>query len=204
MKSLFLLFFLLFSSVHIDAQGIRMRDLFAAMPDSLMPFVTRNNRLDCIDFMENHMEARVRNRLEQYVELKALTADYLLFQTSQKGYTEMKYVADSDTTGLLFVVRTCLGPIADSHVMCFNTDWTLIPSPMTRPRVQDFFHIPDEAQTEAVRLVLTELEDLPFLKASLSEDEANLTWEISLEYLSREGREMVQPYVRPVVQPLGR
>ena len=40
----------------------KMRDVFATMPDSVLGLMTKNNRLDCIDFIENDMEAKVRNR----------------------------------------------------------------------------------------------------------------------------------------------
>ena len=79
-----LLFFILHSSFFISCAMAQpmMRDVFAAMPDSVLPLVTKNNRLDCIDFIENNMEARVRNRMGEYVALEALTSTYARFRTS--------------------------------------------------------------------------------------------------------------------------
>lgn len=54
-------------------QAQKMRDVFAAMPDSVLGIMTKNNRLDCIDFIENDMEAKVRNRFDGFSVLKALT-----------------------------------------------------------------------------------------------------------------------------------
>ena len=51
---------LLFAAVSAGAQ-LKMREVFAQLPDSVLPLMTRNNRLDCIDFIENGMEARVKN-----------------------------------------------------------------------------------------------------------------------------------------------
>ena len=34
-------------------QAQKMRDVFAAMPDSVLGIMTKNNRLDCIDFVES-------------------------------------------------------------------------------------------------------------------------------------------------------
>ena len=61
-------------------QAQKMRDVFAAMPDSVLGIMTKNNRLDCIDFIENDMEAKVRNRFDGFSVLKALTVDYLDLQ----------------------------------------------------------------------------------------------------------------------------
>ena len=198
-KRIYLTSLLMLTGVNLLAQEVKMRDLFAAMPDSLLPLVTRNNRLDCIDFIENHLEARVKNKLDQYVELKKLTEDYLLFQTSQKGYLEMKYVPNTDSTGVLYLVRTCLGPIADSSVKCFSQDWTPLECTLFRPGVEAFFSLPaDNGKDDALSYALRELQDMPFLKATLSETAPRITWEISLQFLSKEDRERLTPYVKTV------
>ena len=87
-----LLFFILHSSFFISCAMAQpmMRDVFAVMPDSVLPLVTKNNRLDCIDFIENNMEARVRNRMGEYVALEALTSTYARFRTSPLTVMEMK------------------------------------------------------------------------------------------------------------------
>ena len=53
-----LLFFILHSSFFISCAMAQpmMRDVFAAMPDSVLPLVTKNNRLDCIDFMHQPLD----------------------------------------------------------------------------------------------------------------------------------------------------
>ena len=68
-------------SFLVQAQ-VRVKDLFASAPDSIFPLLTQNNRLDCIDFRENNMTARVKNRMDDVSELKELTDDYLLMQVS--------------------------------------------------------------------------------------------------------------------------
>ena len=38
-----------------------MRDVFRQMPDSIVPYLTENNRLDFIDFIDSNMKAEVTN-----------------------------------------------------------------------------------------------------------------------------------------------
>ena len=66
------------------AMAQKMRDVFAAMPDSILEVMTKNNRLDCIDFIEHGMEARVRNRFDGFTQLKAMTLDYLDLQLTAR------------------------------------------------------------------------------------------------------------------------
>ena len=54
---------LLYITSVCSAQGLALRDAFRQMPDSVMPTLTQNNRLDCLDFLDAGMKAEVRNRL---------------------------------------------------------------------------------------------------------------------------------------------
>ena len=63
-------------------QQLRMADVFKQMPDSLMPYLSTNNRLDMIDFMDAHMKAEVTNLLDGKSEMTALADDSLTIQLS--------------------------------------------------------------------------------------------------------------------------
>lgn len=54
---------LLLMALNVSAQH-KVGDLFREMPDSLLPLLTRNNRLDLIDFCEAQMKSEVQNHLE--------------------------------------------------------------------------------------------------------------------------------------------
>jgi len=58
-------------------------ELFKEMPDSLLPYLTKNNRLDMMDFMEAGMPAKVTNRLGGTSTMTALTPDSLSITMNQ-------------------------------------------------------------------------------------------------------------------------
>lgn len=180
--------------------GLKMRDMFASMPDSIVPMMTKNNRLDCIDFIENEMEAKVRNKLDQFVELKKLTSDYLLLETSEVSWVEMKFVASSDSTGIIYLVRSCKGPATDSHVLCFDQDWKPVQNGVQRPAVESFFNLDkvDDKQKNTLQDAILMLKDLTFLEARLSDADTTLTWTIGLEELSKDERKVALQFVQPV------
>jgi hypothetical protein len=97
MKRTALIVFLLALASSISAQ-LRMRDIFAQLPDSVLPLTTRNNRLDCIDFIENGMEARVKNLFGDQVVLDSLTEDFMVLRTSEASCVEMKLFAEGTDT----------------------------------------------------------------------------------------------------------
>ncbi|MBQ9190594.1 MAG: DUF3256 family protein, partial [Bacteroidaceae bacterium] len=120
---------------RISAQNPKMRDVFAAMPDSVCPLVTRNNRLDCIDFIENGMEAKVRNVFDEYVTLEVLTADYARFRSSSSSLLEMKLLPTTDSTAVLCLLRTAQTGepgtplrLEDTTIRFLHPDWSPLDS----------------------------------------------------------------------------
>ena len=161
-------------SVALSAQEVKMRDVFAQAPDSIFPLLTKNNKLDCIDFIENNMRARVKNKFDTYSELTVLTDNFLRIKISEKSSAEMKLVNDS----LLCLVKTHYGPVADSQVYFYNVSWQPVSYTLERPKADDFFQ--PGANAEICGL----LRQLPLIKASLSPDDTTLTWELQTTELT--------------------
>ncbi len=205
-KIILLIICVLGFSASASAQEVLMRDVFAAMPDSLLPLVTKNNRLDCIDFIENNMEAKVRNRADEFVELKVLTKDYLLFETSAMSRVEMKLLMVDDTTQVVCMVRTYMAPTADSQVEFYTPQWQPVAERLAsrvnvrRPRVEDFFA--GATDDEAVRSAVLMLRDLPLMEARLSAEAPTLTWRIGLGELPRDEKKAAQKIVQPITQTI--
>ncbi len=66
--------------------------VFKEMPDSLMPYLSKNNRLDMIDFMEAKMKAVVNNLLDGKTVMTSLTADSLSIDMNGTLHIDMKIV----------------------------------------------------------------------------------------------------------------
>ena len=72
-----------------SAEGVQIRDVFRQMPDSLMPYLTQNNRLDFIDFLDSGMKAEVTNVTGGTSEMTALTDDSLSIRMSDALRVDM-------------------------------------------------------------------------------------------------------------------
>lgn len=212
-----LFFIFQFSIFNLSAQPTVMRDVFAAMPDSIAPLVTKNNRLDCIDFIENGMEARVRNALDQYVTLEALTPDYARFRTSSMAVMEMKLLPVNDSTSVLCLVRTALTGEAntprrleDSNILFLNPDWTPLDSAaafFTLPPLSAFITSDTPAEEtatseyseETYAAALRSLDSFHPIRLALSSDSATLTATVQPAYLAKDEREAISPRLRPLI-----
>lgn len=68
-------------SLIVQAQTT-MKEVFLAMPDSILPTLTQNNRLDMVDFLDARMKAQVTNALDGTSELESLDAVSLQLKMS--------------------------------------------------------------------------------------------------------------------------
>lgn len=114
-----------------------MRDMISNMPDSLLPLLTHVNRVDCIDFREAGMQARVTNRMGGTTELISLTDVYALWQYTEASVYEMRLLPVNDSTSVLCVVHTVQTPMPDSSVSFFDESWAPLPA-------DDFISLPSD------------------------------------------------------------
>lgn len=84
MKKLVLLFVLCLQlPVMAQESDLEVRQVFKQMPDSLTPYLSQNNRLDLIDFMDAKMRAVVTNLLGGDTEMTYLSKDSLHIKMSE-------------------------------------------------------------------------------------------------------------------------
>ena len=180
-----------------------MKSVFISMPDSITPLLTKVNKEDCVDFLDSNMKAEVSTRFGGTAEMKVLTDDYVLMQTTPTSSLEMKLFPVNDSVKVVCMVRTVCASACDSRIRFYASDWS------KQLRTEDFLQVPsgesfflpvDSLTDEA--LVIRKKADMHLLKASLSKDDASLTFIYTTpEYLNKEDREKLLPHLRqePVI-----
>ena len=115
-----------------SAQEQTLRDVFRQIPDSLMPSLSQNNRLDFIDFMDSNMKASVRNLLGGTSEMTALTDDSLSVRMSDALRIDMLLLTlDEPVDTIRRVVVFAESFLTDSvyqetELKFYTPDWQLI------------------------------------------------------------------------------
>lgn len=195
MKKVVLLLFLLLFCVNSFMSAQSMRTLFVQMPDSIMPFLTKNNREDCVDFIDANMLARVTNRLDAKSELLQFTSDYLHLKTSEAGSMQIKMLpVDGDT--ILCVINTVCAEACDSRIAFYTRNWQPLDGSIyfKKPLIRDFFlavNTPDSQQDSS--------DDLTYAKKAESLDELLDIADIYLVHLtfSDRGNILTAEYTMP-------
>ena len=100
------------TSLTAAADSDFLRQMFAEMPDTIMPYLTHNDRLDLMDFMDSDMKAEVTNSLGGKTQMTKLTPDTISIQLSEVSkidfyLMQLPAVAPIDScTQAVMVVRT--------------------------------------------------------------------------------------------------
>ena len=196
MKRIVYTFLLLAMSLHMAART-PMRNWLVTMPDSVMPLLTKNDRLDFIDFFDAKMAAVVTNRMEGKSRMDTLTADYVHFAYTPSTEVEMKLLPVNDSTDVLCMVTTIKAAVNDSRIAFFDEAWQplKVSDYMAEPCVEDF-RSTTTLQDDSARRAWSKM-DTFFRTYHLCAEEATLKCVLTaLDYLSKEDREEVEPYVR--------
>lgn len=193
---------ILFSLISLGLNAQTARDLFIAMPDSLLPTLTKNNRLDCLDFLASGMKAMVTNRLGGQSQMTHLSDTYVRIQLSPKSEWQMKVLpSPSDTAGIVIcTIATVSAPASDSRLCFYDAVWRPLPRERFLPHVpavRDFLlPLPDSARTYR-QLDARRAADISFVRADFAEGNDSLRFTLDTpRYMPKEAASELKSYVR--------
>lgn len=177
------------------AGGRTMKDFFIAMPDRLLPLLTQENRLDCVDFVASKMNATVKNRFGENTTLEVLTDRYARLQLTPVSRVEMRLLFSGSDT-VVCMVHTLQSVAAESKLAFYDTRWRPLAANryVRLPGVKDF--IRRKAQPAVVREVMQKVE-LPLLSVALDESSDTLKLRLGMDGGNVELKKELTPLVVP-------
>ena len=201
MRKIKLLLWCLCCTMSVWAQN--MKSVFVSMPDSIAPLFTKVNKEDCIDFLDSGMKAVVTNRFGKKSEMKVLSDDYVLVQSTESSTLEMKLLPLNDSIKVVCMVKTVCASACDSEIHFYTSDWNkelAVTDFLVMPDI-DMFFLSSDSAFDDYDLIRKKV-DMHLVKASLSKDDASLTFIYTTpDYLNKDDREKLLPYLRkePIV-----
>lgn len=193
--------FILSILVSVFMFGLKAQDMaavFTAMPDPKIPQLEHAWRKDLIDLYTAGKEAKLKNTMNGYSTLQKLTPDYLLLETTERSTMEMKLLPLVNKTYVVCVITTVNGPVPDSRVEFFTTEWQPLESEDMFVPVEAGWFLKEEAdKTDPAYLDAISRLDMNLIHYTLSPDNEQLTATYTTPlYLSKEEREKVLPFVK--------
>ena len=196
MKIFLISILLVFSVILAKAQN--MEDVFVKMPDNIILQLEEAWRKDLVDLYKSGKTASLENTMQGRSTLQKLTDDYMLLKSTEQSEVEMKLLPLVNNTYVICLIETVFGPVADSRISFFTTDWMRISAnELFVPVAEDWFLKEDaDCSSSDFEEVMVEL-NMFLVKYSLCAESANLTAEFTTpQYLSDKVREKAQPFLK--------
>lgn len=193
-----LLFILLVVTTQIFAQTkINMVQVFKEMPDSVIVYLSENNKLDMIDFMDADMDAVITNKLSGNTKLIYADSSYIKLQLNTAVEVEMKLLPyDGETKDscnyVICVINTYGVNLKESKVEFFTAKWNEIdiPDPLEKINYKKLLVKPDTLSSKRFHELIN-IPDAYMLKASLSQNENTISVNVTTNYLPKEDNEKI-------------
>lgn len=128
-----------------------MAEVLKLMPDSLLPYLTHNDKLDMIDYIDAKMKAEVSNKLEGKSTLDSISNDYLHMTLNEAVTIEMGITATPQMTAdschhAVCMITTYGNPAMESTLKFYTTKWNewkpaqpIVPSDILPPTCPDCY-----------------------------------------------------------------
>mgnify|MGYP006050340457 FL=1 len=130
------------SVVLVSAKSADIKNLFVEMPDSIMPLLVKNNRLDMLDYMDIGMSAKVKNKLGGESEMTLLKDDMISISMTDVAEYDIKLFYGKDSLVTIAVIETVKGGYSDSNISFYNTKWEKLNTTnlIKMPVLEDFIN----------------------------------------------------------------
>jgi len=204
-KNIFIFAIAVFLMSPLSAQTAKQ--LFRAMPDSILPLLTANNRADCTDFMDSKMKAEVVNAFKEKSQMTEMTNDYIALRLSEASTWQMKLLPTNDSTKIICVINTVEGPVADSRIAFYDTNWAPYKTEnyIKLPTTDDFFKAPQtNDENDSIFIQYTNARrkcDMCLVKMDLSKEDNSLTATFTTPYyIDKTAIKDMKPFLCDVIK----
>ncbi len=132
------------------AYSVDIKTLFVEMPDSIMPLLTKSNKLDFLDYADMNMQANATNKLGGVSNMADIKDDYLSLQMTSSSKVDMKLYYGKDSLLTIAIVETVCGGYCDSKITFYNEQWEqlAIEDIIELPGIDDYLNRKAMRQTE--------------------------------------------------------
>ena len=122
-------FGLCLAAMPVTMMAQQVRKMWVNMPTSIVGSLEKSTRQELLDLKEMKKKAVISGPLGEECSIDTLTADYLSARLSDVSTLQMKMLPTSSGDSLLCLVQTYAGPLPESSISFYTSDWKALPMP---------------------------------------------------------------------------
>ena len=198
---------ILFLALATSTKAQTLRQVFTLMPDSIVPLLSKVNREDGMDYLDNDMPLDVTNKLGNITTISGEKNRYIDINTASKAWTRLMLLPSEAGDTLICLVKTVsIDKARDSQIHFYDKEWKPMNTSdfVNMPTGESFMTFSDSIDEEE-RTRLTKKIDIPLIEISANyekssgheNDAPTLTFKLhSPAYMNEEDCKLVTPYIK--------
>lgn len=175
-----------------------IEEWYINMPDILNVTLSRQNRLELLEYHKAHQSDSVANRFGNQAHLMSLDSlnQRIVVRNTASSTFEMKILNLEDSTKIIGIIRTVCAPVCLSTIEFYDMAWNVIPLQFTMPKAIKWM---DEKSIPTNKIDLQwvcNVMDVSFISLSFSvQGQSLVARNNTLDFLSERDRKLLSPYV---------
>ena len=184
MKKFYLILLIVVACLQLQAKS--MREMWLTMPDSIVPYLNKNLRLELVDYMGMKVKSEVKNLLRGITVMDTLTANYASLTINETLKMQLRLLPITKGDTILCMVKTFNGPLPESEIAFFTSRWYRLeyPSIDLQSFVSSLVVKPDTMSQHRFNELKNKIEAV-MVEASLSDKDDELTIRPTVPLLAR-------------------
>ncbi len=173
-----------------------VESLYISMPDGLNPVLTKQNRLELLEYYKAKQGDTITNRFGGQTRLLFFDSiqSCLIIQNTQNSRFEMKVFKIDSITPAIGIIRTVCSPICQSVVEFYDTAWNNIPITFTLPKATEWMNTENSQSANLDRKWVEKQLETSFVALSFSRNYLGIiATNNTLEFLSDDDRKQISP-----------
>jgi len=192
---------MLFCCIIVCSQSLYSQNIekwFVNMPDILNPTLSRQNRLELLEYHKAGQGDSIPNVFKHQAYLLNIDTlkQQIAVKNTQSSVFEMKIIRTEDSTSVIGIIRTVCAPVCMSTIEFYDTVWNLIPVRFTKPAAIEWLDVKSVPSEKIDIEWAKNLMGISFISLSFSKkDQTIVAKNNTLDFISAEDRKVIVPYM---------
>ena len=184
--------------ISMSSMSQTIEKWYVNMPDFINPTLTKQNRLELLEYHKAGKGDSIANRFGNQAYLLSLDTlqQQIVVKNTPSSAFEMKILNLEDGTAVLGIIRTVCAPVCMSSVEFYDTAWNVIPIQFNMPKAIEWVSV-DSIPSEKLDIKwVKSLMEISFISLRFSDkDQSIVAKNNTMDFISEEDRKVIAPYV---------
>jgi len=172
--------------------------LFVNMPDILNPTMSKQNRMELLEYHKAGQGDSIANRFGHLAFLLSLDTlqKHMVVKNTPGSTFEMKILKLDDSISVIGIIRTVCAPVCMSSVEFYDTAWHTIPLSFTLPRTVEWLDVKSIPSGKIDTVWAKNLMETGFISLSFSNENQFIEAKNNtLDFLGDNDRKVISLYI---------